>query len=184
MLLRPSRTRPAWCRSRCGCSGSARWCGGVCWCRAPAPCASCTACSRWRWAGKASTSTSSASDHRYGAWEASASSPDIALATLRLRKGTRFAYDYDLNIPWRHEVRIEDHRPAEPGKGNPRCIAGNGACPPEDCGGPRGYLTSLDEASSLGALEVRGINTNPCHGPISSFGGGCSVVARRVDNWA
>ena len=28
---------------------------------------------------------------RYGSWEASASSPDIALATLRLRKGARFA---------------------------------------------------------------------------------------------
>lgn len=63
MLLRPSRTRPAWCRSKCGCSGSARWCGGVCWCRAPAPCASRTACSRSRWTGKASTSTSSAFDH-------------------------------------------------------------------------------------------------------------------------
>lgn len=90
---------------------------------------------------------------RYGSWEASASSPDIALATLRLRKGVRFAYDYDLNIPWWHEIRIEDHRPAEPGKGNPRCTAGDGACPPEDCGGPRGYLAGLDEASSLDALE-------------------------------
>lgn len=90
---------------------------------------------------------------RYGSWEASASSPDITLATLRWCKGVRFAYDYDLNIPWRHEIRIEDHRPAEPGKGNPRCTAGDGACPPEDCGGPRGYLAGLDEASSLDALE-------------------------------
>lgn len=90
---------------------------------------------------------------RYGSWEVSASSPDVTLAALRLRKGTRFAYEYDLNIPWRHEIRIEDHLPAEPGKAYPRCPGGVGACPPEDCGGPGGYLAGLDEASSLDALE-------------------------------
>ena len=32
-------------------------------------------------------------------------------------------------------------------------MAGDGACPPEDCGGPRGYLAGLDDASSWDALE-------------------------------
>ncbi len=64
-----------------------------------------------------------------------------------------FTYEYDLNISWRHEVRIEGHLTTEPGKIHPRCTAGDGACPPEDCGGPRGYLAGLDEASSLDALE-------------------------------
>jgi hypothetical protein len=36
------------------------------------------------------------------------SSPDVTLAALRFRKGARFIYEYDLNIPWRHEVRIEE----------------------------------------------------------------------------
>ena len=45
---------------------------------------------------------------RYGSWELSASSPDVTLADLRFRKGARLIYEYDLNIPWRHEVRIED----------------------------------------------------------------------------
>jgi len=66
----------------------------------------------------------------YGSWELAASSPEVTLAALRLRKRARFAYEYDLNIPWRHEVRIEDHLLAEPGKAHPRCIGGNGACPP------------------------------------------------------
>jgi hypothetical protein len=35
-----------------------------------------------------------------------ASVPDVMLAALRFRKGARFIYEYDLNIPWRHEVRI------------------------------------------------------------------------------
>ena len=55
-------------------------------------------------------------------------------------RGARFTYEYDLNIPWRHEVRVEENRPAaEPGTAHPVVTGGNGACPPEDCGGPVGY---------------------------------------------
>lgn len=92
---------------------------------------------------------------RYGSWELSASSPEVALAALRLRKGARFAYEYDLNIPWRHEVRIEDHLSAEPGTAHPRCIGGNGTCPPEDCGGPAGFMAERNAMLSLDALEDR-----------------------------
>src|SRR5271166_3347569 len=38
---------------------------------------------------------------RYGSRELSALSPDVTLAALRLRKGARFVYEYDLNIPWK-----------------------------------------------------------------------------------
>jgi hypothetical protein len=89
----------------------------------------------------------------YGSEELWVSSPDVTLAALRLRQGARFIYEYDLNIPWRHEVRIEDHVAAEPGKTYPRCTGGGDACPPEDCGGPEGYLAGLDEAVSVEAFE-------------------------------
>ena len=36
---------------------------------------------------------------RYGSWEVSASSPDVTLAALKVRRGARFTYEYDLNIP-------------------------------------------------------------------------------------
>lgn len=42
---------------------------------------------------------------RYGSWELSAASPDVTLAALKFRKGARFVYEYDLNIPWRHPRR-------------------------------------------------------------------------------
>ena len=58
----------------------------------------------------------------------------------------------NLNIPWRHELRVEAHLPGEPGRAYPTCTGGDGACPPEDCGGPGGYLAGLDEAVSLDAL--------------------------------
>ena len=90
---------------------------------------------------------------RYGSWELAAASPEVTLAALHLRPGARFAYEYDLNIPWRHEVRIEGHLTAEPGKAYPACPGGSGPCPPEDCGGPEGYRAGLDEAVSLDAAE-------------------------------
>ena len=37
---------------------------------------------------------------RYGSHELAARSPDIALGDRQLRQGARFAYEYDLNIPW------------------------------------------------------------------------------------
>jgi hypothetical protein len=90
---------------------------------------------------------------RYGSGELSASSPEMMLTALRLRAGCRFVYEYDLNIPWRHEVRIEKWMQAEPGKAYPLCIGGSGACPPEDCGGPDAYLAGLRDTVSITALE-------------------------------
>jgi hypothetical protein len=63
---------------------------------------------------------------RFGSLELAARSPDVVLSELRLRQGTRFRYEYDLNGPWEHEVRL--------------CLDGDGSCPPEDCGGVPGFL--------------------------------------------
>jgi hypothetical protein len=47
---------------------------------------------------------------RYGSWELSASSPDATLVALQFRQGAQFVYECDLNIPWRHEVCLEDRQ--------------------------------------------------------------------------
>ncbi|WP_432757301.1 IS1096 element passenger TnpR family protein [Consotaella aegiceratis] len=44
---------------------------------------------------------------RYGSWETGARPANVSLADLKLRRGSRFVYEYDLNIPWKHEVRLE-----------------------------------------------------------------------------
>src|SRR3954469_12805107 len=93
---------------------------------------------------------------RYGSWELSGAFAAVTLAALQLRKRTRFAYEYDLNIPWRHEVRIENRMAPENGQFYPVCIGGNGACPPEDCGGPGAYLAGLGDMVSMAALEDLG----------------------------
>jgi hypothetical protein len=90
---------------------------------------------------------------RYGSSEVAASSPDVTLTSLRLRTGARFIYEYDLNIPWRHEIRIEDQLKPEDRNTYPVCTGGDGACPPEDCGGPESFMARRNSWYSLDALE-------------------------------
>jgi hypothetical protein len=46
----------------------------------------------------------------------------------------RFSYLYDFGDGWEHEVEL-----LGPGGEVPGCVSGEGACPPEDVGGPHGY---------------------------------------------
>jgi hypothetical protein len=39
------------------------------------------------------------------------------------------------------------------GRSDPLCIAGNGACPPEDCGGPETFMEHRDDLLSLEGRE-------------------------------
>jgi hypothetical protein len=90
---------------------------------------------------------------RYGSLEMAAASPEVTLAALRLRKGARFLYEYDLNIPWRHEVRIEEWRTPAADGAYPSCTGGSGDCPPEDCGGPAAFMDRRDDLLSTEALD-------------------------------
>jgi hypothetical protein len=51
----------------------------------------------------------------------------------------RFEYVYDFGDDWRHQLIVEQRFPPEKGRKYPICVAGERACPPEDCGGPWGY---------------------------------------------
>ena len=90
---------------------------------------------------------------RYGSAELSASSPEVDLASFRLRTGSRFAYEYDLNVPWRHEIRVEQQVEPEAGRPGPLCLDGHGDCPAEDSGGPAGHLARQHEAVGLEAMD-------------------------------
>ena len=90
---------------------------------------------------------------RYGSWQVSARSPEVTIESLRLRKGARFVYEYDLNVPWRHEIRLEERLEPMATRNYPFCVDGHEACPPKDCGGPSGYLERRDAWCSMDALD-------------------------------
>ncbi|MBZ0232181.1 MAG: plasmid pRiA4b ORF-3 family protein [Deltaproteobacteria bacterium] len=51
-------------------------------------------------------------------------------------------YEYDFGDGWEHDVSVTSVTPADR-RVQPRCTAGERACPPEDCGGPGGYAVML-----------------------------------------
>jgi hypothetical protein len=54
--------------------------------------------------------------------------------------GERLGYLYDFGDGWEHDVKLEKvFPPAGPRTPAPACLAGKGACPPDDCGGSGGY---------------------------------------------
>ena len=57
--------------------------------------------------------------------------------------GVRMLYEYDYGDQWLHSVLLEAIALAEPGVRYPRCVAGERKCPPEDCGGPPGFVEFL-----------------------------------------
>jgi hypothetical protein len=57
--------------------------------------------------------------------------------------GTRLRYTYDYDDWWEHTVDVEDVLAADPDERYPLCLAGEGACPPEDVGGAFGYAEAV-----------------------------------------
>jgi len=66
----------------------------------------------------------------------------VRLAQIAREEGEAFVYEYDLGDSWQHQVLVEE---VQVGSGNevPVCIAGERACPPEDCGGVQGFYDTL-----------------------------------------
>jgi hypothetical protein len=53
-------------------------------------------------------------------------------------------YEYDFGDGWLHTIVVEKILPPETAPGAAaRCLAGQRACPPDDCGGPWGYQNLL-----------------------------------------
>ena len=65
------------------------------------------------------------------------------LQDFGLQPRAKFLYEYDFGDDWEHEVLIEKIIEPDPGQIYPVCVAGAGACPPEDCGGVWGYYAML-----------------------------------------
>jgi hypothetical protein len=81
---------------------------------------------------------------------------DETQATLEelVQARSKFTYVYDLGDDWIHHIEVEKVLPPAKGVKYPRCVDGEGACPPEDSGGPMGYAMKL---------KARGNKKSPEH---------------------
>ena len=71
-------------------------------------------------------------------------SQKFRLNQLGLRRGDAFGYVYDYGDNWEHGIEVEEILPDEERIHHAVCIAGERACPPEDCGGLWGYEEFLN----------------------------------------
>ncbi|KUK38942.1 MAG: Plasmid pRiA4b ORF-3 family protein [Synergistales bacterium 54_24] len=68
----------------------------------------------------------------------------VKISKFFSEENPRANYTYDFGDDWRHLIQLEKIQPREKGVDYPRCIGGRRACPPEDCGGPWGYVELLE----------------------------------------
>jgi len=63
----------------------------------------------------------------------------VTLAEVAPSEGSLLLYLYDFGDNWEHDIRVETILVWQKGQVYPICVAGERACPPEDCGGSPGY---------------------------------------------
>jgi hypothetical protein len=78
----------------------------------------------------------------------------VKLAGFQFRKYERFLYEYNFYDWWQHEIRLEKTLPFDPDKTYPFCIGGSRKAPPEDCGGPWGFM-AMESHYSLPYIAER-----------------------------
>ena len=97
-------------------------------------------------------------------------STQVRLADLKLRSGSAFKYTYDFGDDWLHILEIERIRVRHEEGWLPWLLEGERRGPPEDCGGPMGYMellasmrTPLEDLSDndRGRAEWAGLDFDP-----------------------
>lgn len=68
----------------------------------------------------------------------------MRLGTLVDRGITELLYTYDFGDDWQHRVIVEEILEAKPGTGYPLFIDGERTAPPEDVGGPPGFMDFVE----------------------------------------
>lgn len=82
-----------------------------------------------------------------GGWgDEAEDAPEVLLSTVFKTPKTKFSYVYDMGDNWEHEIVLEKivDEPAP----FPQCVAGKGACPPEDCGGIYSYYELVETVNN------------------------------------
>lgn len=75
------------------------------------------------------------------------------LSDFLAQPGDRIRYTYDFGDFWEHDIVVEKALASDLGARLAVCLAGNGACPPEDCGGSWGYADLRDTLADPASEE-------------------------------
>lgn len=73
-----------------------------------------------------------------------ANDKEVDISLIFDKPDTKINYEYDFGDGWQHEVNLLEISEPESGKYYPVCLKGERRCPPEDIGGPFGYMEILE----------------------------------------
>jgi hypothetical protein len=80
---------------------------------------------------------------------------EVAITDYFTEPGVEAEYNYDFGEYWEHKVVLEEILPKDDSVKYPVCVAGERACPPEDCGGEGGYDELVSVLKSPGTEEYK-----------------------------
>ena len=69
---------------------------------------------------------------------------EVPLSEIFTLPGVEVEYEYDFGDSWQHKILLESIHLAKNRARYPKCIDGQRACPPEDCGGIWGYQNIIE----------------------------------------
>jgi hypothetical protein len=75
---------------------------------------------------------------------------DFELGSFNFQVGSKFVYVYDFGDGWEHSIEVEKLLDADALEASDVFINGKGGCPPEDCGGPYGFMQLLETLKTDG----------------------------------
>ncbi|MFN6197493.1 MAG: plasmid pRiA4b ORF-3 family protein [Aphanizomenon sp.] len=79
---------------------------------------------------------------------------EVKLSSFEFREKEKFLYEYDFSVCplmsawrywWRHQIRVEAILTPDEKQIYPICTDGKSICPPENCGGPWGFMKAREE---------------------------------------
>lgn len=71
---------------------------------------------------------------------------------------TKATYNYDFGDGWSHIISLQAILPKDPNVRYPVCVAGERACPPEDCNGVSGYDNLIEVLAKPRTTEAKEMN--------------------------
>ena len=76
---------------------------------------------------------------RFRKWGELDPESEVPLEAMLVKRSDELIYEYDFGDSWIHSIKVEKRLSSSERVAVPRCTAGEGSCPPEDCGGIGGY---------------------------------------------
>lgn len=88
-------------------------------------------------------------------WDDKETTPDslVKIRDVLVPENPTLIYTYNMGEDWVHAIELEQVLPMM--KTQRKCIGGERRCPPEDCGGVRGYHQILEILKNPGTDEYR-----------------------------